>query len=253
MMSNARRILRGIFGILLVFSMVSAAFAQQEQQPGSALSQSQFMQIIDRIDKSKEEMRNYIDKKFDELDTKIDKRFGELETKIDDLKTNFHELDKKVAVLRSDVDKLFAIIMTIAVAVGVHLLIFIGSHIYAYWRSKANVDENKEKLYGDFARPYFASMFDSGMFLHSEPKDDAAYNNRGTEKAYLGHYDAAISDFDKAIRLNPDNIEAYFNRGLSKKKLGNGTAAKQDFQKALSLAQEAGDAELIDHIKKQMK
>ena len=86
------------------------------------------MQIIDRIDKSEDRMRKHVDEKFDALDEKFDA-----------LETKFHELDKKVAVIRSDVDKLFTIIMAIAGAVGLHLLIFVGSHIYSYWRNKANV------------------------------------------------------------------------------------------------------------------
>ena len=70
------------------------------------------------------------------------------------------------------------------------------------------------------------------------------------EKARLGHHDAAIADYDAAIRLNPDCTDAYFNRGLSKKKLGRTTEAGQDFQKALSVAQKTGDEEFITDIKK---
>ena len=128
MMSNIQATLWCIFGILFIFSISFTAFAQQEQRSGAALSQSQFMQILDRIDKSEDEMRNHIDKKFDALDKKFD-----------GLETKFHELDKKVAVIRSDVDKLFTIIIAIAGAVGLHLLIFVGSHIYSYWRNKANI------------------------------------------------------------------------------------------------------------------
>ena len=83
-----------------------------------------------------------------------------------------------------------------------------------------------------------------------EPKNDAAYSDRGAEKARLGHHDAAIADYDEAIRLNSDNMEVYFNRGLSKKKLGREAEADQDFQKALILAKKAGDAELITKIKR---
>lgn len=131
MMLKVHRILWSIFGILFVLS-IAAAFAQQDQQADSTLSQSQLMQIIDRIDKSEEKLRDHIDKKFGELDKKIDSNYKELNTK-------FHELDKKVAVLRSDVDKLFTLIIAIAVAVGAHLLIFIGAHIYTYWRNKTNI------------------------------------------------------------------------------------------------------------------
>lgn len=127
-MLNVRAMLWRIFGILFIFSLTFTAFAQQEQQSDAALSQSQFMQIIDRIDKSEDRMRKHVDEKFDALDEKFDA-----------LETKFHELDKKVAVIRSDVDKLFTIIMAIAGAVGLHLLIFVSSHIYSYWRNKTNI------------------------------------------------------------------------------------------------------------------
>lgn len=158
-MLTARGMLLGIFGILFI---ASTAFAQQEQQSDSALSQSQFMQIIDRIDKAEENMRKHVDDKFDKL-----------ETKIDDLETKFHELDKKVAVLRSDVDKLFAIIITIAVAVGVHLLIFIGSHIYSYWRNKTDVipkviPENREESDASLEKASFLDTAQSDSLLPEE-------------------------------------------------------------------------------------
>ena len=135
--------------------MTAAAFAQQEQQSDSALSQSQFMQIIDRLDKVENNMRDHVDKKIGELDKKIDVNYKELNTK-------FHELDKEVAVLRSDVDKLFTIIIGIAVAVGAHLLIFIGANIYSYWQNKNKVNteiatkatENKNEPNEDILRKH---------------------------------------------------------------------------------------------------
>ena len=90
------------------------------------------------------------------------------------------------------------------------------------------------------------------MVIRLEPNDDIAYNDRGVQKANLGHHEAAIYDYDEAIRINSDNADAYFNRGFAKKILGRNAEADQDFQKALSLAQDEGDEKLIDRIKKQM-
>ena len=119
-----------------VLFMGSTALGQQSD---SALSQSQSDKIIEKIDQLEKNMLKGIHELELKIRDHVDKKFGELDTKIDDLGTKFHELDKKVAVLRSDVDKLFTIIIAIAGAVGVHLLIFVGSHIYAYWRNKTNV------------------------------------------------------------------------------------------------------------------
>ena len=115
-MLNVRATLSSIFGMLFILSISFTAFAQQEQQVGAALSQSQFMQILDRIDKSKEEMRKHVDDKFDELDKKFDKKFGELDDKFD-------ELDKQVAVLNTKVNILIAIIVGIFTLIVAPILV----------------------------------------------------------------------------------------------------------------------------------
>ena len=55
-------------------------------------------------------------------------------------------------------------------------------------------------------------------------------------KAKLGHPEAAIPDFDEAIRLNPNNVKAYAVRGIANRELGHANNAKRDFQAALDLA-----------------
>lgn len=106
MMLNGRAMLWSIFGILFIFSITFTAFAQQEQQSDAALSQSQFMQIIDRIDKSEEETRKHVDEKFDKLDKKIDAKFGELDKKFDELGEKVDEIKTDVAVLNARVNLL---------------------------------------------------------------------------------------------------------------------------------------------------
>ena len=110
-MLNVRTTLWRIFGILFIFSISIpfTAFAQQEQQAGVALSQSQFEKLLDKIDESEDEMRKHVDKRFDELDGKFDK----LDKKFDELDGKFNELDKQVAVLNTKVDILIAIMVTI--------------------------------------------------------------------------------------------------------------------------------------------
>ena len=100
MMLNVQATLWRIFGILFIFSITFTAFAQQEQQSDAALSESQFLQIIDRIDKSKEEMRKHVDEKFGELDKKIDEKFGELDDKVDEIKTDVAVLNARVNLLQ---------------------------------------------------------------------------------------------------------------------------------------------------------
>ena len=115
-MLNVRTTFSSIFGILFILSISFTAFAQQEQQVGAALSQSQFMQILDKIDESEDEMRKHVDKKFDELDKKFDEKFGELDEKFD-------ELDKQVAVLNTKVNILIAIIVGIFTLIVAPILV----------------------------------------------------------------------------------------------------------------------------------
>ena len=79
-----------------------------------------------------------------------------------------------------------------------------------------------------------------------------AYNNRGTAKANLEQYQAALADLDRAIELNPGNTLAYINRGGTKIGLGRTNEARTDYQKALALAQEAGDEKLVAIVKRNL-
>ena len=99
-MLNVRLTLLSIFGILFIFSISFTTFAQQEQQSDAALSQSQFVQIIDRIDKSKEEIRKHVDEKFDRLDKKIDEKFSELDKKIDELNEDVAFINGQLTIIK---------------------------------------------------------------------------------------------------------------------------------------------------------
>lgn len=120
MMLNVRGTFWGFFGILFIFTITAAALAQQ---PDSALTQSQFEKILEKIEESEKETRAYIDQKFDKLDTKIDQKFGELDTKIDDLNTKFNKLDKDVAVLNARLNLLQWIVAIIGAPFLVSIII----------------------------------------------------------------------------------------------------------------------------------
>ena len=58
---------------------------------------------------------------------------------------------------------------------------------------------------------------------------------RGFAKFNQGQHDAAITDYDTAIRLNPDYAEAYMWRGIVKNELGQCAAAIADFDIVIQL------------------
>ena len=86
---------------------------------------------------------------------------------------------------------------------------------------------------------HFESISDLDMVIRLEPENSAAYNDRGADKACLGHYDAAIADFDAAIRINSEKRQMYtFNRGFCKKKLGPCCRRKSGFSESIKFSRE---------------
>ena len=82
---------------------------------------------------------------------------------------------------------------------------------------------------------YEAAISDYDKAIQLKPDATNAYINRGTAKTHLGRYIAAIGDYDKAIQLKPDHAEAYNNRGKTKADLGQYGAAISDYDKTIQL------------------
>ncbi len=67
------------------------------------------------------------------------------------------------------------------------------------------------------------------------PTFEEAYVNTGNEFYDQGNYQAALSDYDEAIRLDPEYVRAYISRGNAKSKLGDLEAAISDYDEAIQL------------------
>lgn len=65
------------------------------------------------------------------------------------------------------------------------------------------------------------------------------YHTQGKSKYDADEYQAAIADFDKAIKLSPWNIHTYYRRGIAKAALGKHKASIADFDKAIEINTEA--------------
>lgn len=96
MMLNQRRTLLYILWILFVFYTYSIGFAQSDQKSDSALSESQYIILIQEIR---------------ELDTKMAERIGAQNTKmaekLGELETKMHEhVDKKLSDVNDEIKKL---------------------------------------------------------------------------------------------------------------------------------------------------
>ena len=79
---------------------------------------------------------------------------------------------------------------------------------------------------------YEAAIVDYNTAIRLKPDHALIYYDRGEAKYHSGQYEAAITDYDTFIRLKPDdvlNALAYWMRGLVKYKLGQYEAAIADY------------------------
>lgn len=81
---------------------------------------------------------------------------------------------------------------------------------------------------------YEEAISDFDKAIEIEPRQQRAYSNRGTAKFALNRYEEAISDYDKAIGLLP-TAKTYFSRGTAHFKLGKYQLAIDDYNKAIEM------------------
>ena len=77
-----------------------------------------------------------------------------------------------------------------------------------------------------------AAMLDFNLAIRLNANDYRAYFNRGCACGQNGDDFGAVRDFSQVIRLNPSNAQAYVNRGVAHYRLGYHLEAIADLQKA---------------------
>jgi tetratricopeptide (TPR) repeat protein len=87
---------------------------------------------------------------------------------------------------------------------------------------------------------YLAAMADNKKAIALKPHDFRAYYNRGITTAMLGNQVEAIADYNKALSIIPHNLQSlqadiYNDRGLARLELADLQAAMLDFDKAIRL------------------
>lgn len=71
--------------------------------------------------------------------------------------------------------------------------------------------------------------------LAANPRDDAAYHNRGNAWSEKQEYDNAIADYTEAIRLDPAYADSYNSRANAWQMKGESEIALRDYSEALRL------------------
>ena len=93
-----------------------------------------------------------------------------------------------------------------------------------YWRAMTNFSTNREKALSDLNKYIAFKKHDSIPY---------AYHNRALLNHYLGHYQEANHDWNKAIQLNPQDSLAYIYRGVANLNIGNLSKALLDLNKTI--------------------
>jgi tetratricopeptide (TPR) repeat protein len=99
----------------------------------------------------------------------------------------------------------------------------------------------------------FLFTYASAQKNQSESRDAEIYAefyfNRGLDYANKGQLDQAISDYTKALEMNPRNAAAYNNRGIAYFHKREYKKSWTDVEKARSLGYQI-DPEFLDNLRK---
>ncbi|HOC83844.1 MAG TPA: tetratricopeptide repeat protein [Methanoculleus sp.] len=68
-----------------------------------------------------------------------------------------------------------------------------------------------------------------------EPKHPEAFALMGDCCDYLGQYEQAIANYDRALELDPYHADAWFNKGMSLRSIGRNIEAVQCIEKSIEL------------------
>ncbi|MGJ5630492.1 tetratricopeptide repeat protein, partial [Nostoc sp. CALU 1950] len=85
-----------------------------------------------------------------------------------------------------------------------------------------------------------AAIEDYNQAIKINPNYALAYYNRGVARYELGDKQAAIEDYNQAIKNDPNYVNAYYNLGLAYSTLGDKQAAIEYFRKSADLYKQQG-------------
>ena len=86
-----------------------------------------------------------------------------------------------------------------------------------------------------------AALQDFNTAIRLRPGFARALFKHGNTRARLNDLQGALTDYNETLRLDPKSADAYFNRGVVFYKLGDQRTALADLQQAQSIYSAAGD------------
>jgi Tfp pilus assembly protein PilF len=106
-----------------------------------------------------------------------------------------------------------------------------------------NINDGFAYAISEFLKNNYAKSSELlGKLIEKDSNHKLALTTRGTAHLKMNHPDAAVDDFDRAIRLDPSYARAYHMRGVARENKGDSDGAMEDFNKAIELKPEYGAA-----------
>ena len=186
-----------------------------------------------------------------QLNETLEKQLNEnknLVEQLNEIKAHVDETESTINSIKTHVDETETAINSIKIQID---------------NSAKVAKESEEKAIASalFTQAYNEKDIDKQIELYTQcidkdPKNAAAYNNRGYAYDDKGEYDQAIKDYDKAIELNPQYADAYNNRGyayLNRGNVGDNELAMKDFETGLTLNPKESTRKMLENNMEKLK
>ncbi len=107
-----------------------------------------------------------------------------------------------------------------------------GQSKFNQFKAQKYVIEGAKKLY---KKQYDAALEDFEIAIKLDPYNRDVYQFRGEAHYQLDQFEASLDDFDQAIRIHDDVPELYYKRGLVYENMGYYNQASRDYRYSLTL------------------
>ena len=99
---------------------------------------------------------------------------------------------------------------------------------------RAKTFTNRAWAYG-LEKKWDAALADYDSAIKAEPAWPIAYSEKGFARLRMGQYDQAISNYDKAIKIDPKTAYSFYGRGIAKMRKKDDAGGKADIEAARKL------------------
>ena len=99
---------------------------------------------------------------------------------------------------------------------------------------RAKIHTNRAWALG-LEKKWDAALADYDSAIKYEPNWPIAYSEKGFARLRMGQYDQAISNYDKAIKIDPKTAYSFYGRGIAKIRKKDDAGGRADIEAARKL------------------